>query len=90
MNDYDCEIHHRPGKANKVADALSRKLMAYDITTKNIPVRLQRDLYSLEMEVIIGSLFALTIQPTIMEAIKRGQLVDLVCEELKQEVRKGK
>jgi len=25
LKDYDCDIMHHPGKANKVADALSRK-----------------------------------------------------------------
>ena len=38
------------------------------------------------MEVIIGKLLALTIQPMIMEAIKGGQLIDLQMEKFKQKV----
>ena len=41
---------------------------------------------NLGMEVIIGKLSALTIQPTIMEAIKGGQLIDPQMEKFKQEV----
>ena len=38
---------------------------------------------NLEMEMIIGKLSALTIQPTIMEAIKGGQLIDPQMEKFK-------
>ena len=39
---------------------------------------------SLEMEMIIGKLSALTIQLTIMEAIKEGQLIDSLMEKFKK------
>ena len=49
-------------------------------------VQLQNDMFILEMEVIVGKLSTLTIQPTIMEAIKGGQLVDPQMEKIKHEV----
>ena len=39
---------------------------------------------SLDMEMMIGKLSALTIQPTIMEAIKGGQMTDLLMEKFKK------
>ena len=43
-------------------------------------------MYNLGMEVIIGKLSALTIQPMILEAIKEGQLTDLLMEKFKHKV----
>ena len=76
VTDYDCEFHYHPGKANKEADALSQKAIAFAINVEKMPKPLQIDICNFEMEVIIGKLSTLTIQPTIMEAIKGGQLID--------------
>ena len=38
VNDYDYEFHYHPGKANKVADALSRKAVAFAIMVEKMPV----------------------------------------------------
>ena len=70
MNDYNCEFHYHPGKANKVADALSQKTMAFAISMEKMPRSLQANLCGLGMEIIIWELSALTIQPTIIKAIK--------------------
>ena len=47
---------------------------------------LQVDKWDLEMEMVIEKLSALTIQATIMEAIKWGQLIDPQIEKFKQVV----
>ena len=72
MNDYDCEFHYHPSKDNKVADALSQKTVLFAITVEKMLVQLQKDMWSLEMEVVVRKLLSFTIQRTIMEAIKRG------------------
>ena len=43
VNDYDCEFYYHPGKANKVANALSRKSMAFAISAEKMPRPLQVD-----------------------------------------------
>ena len=37
VSDYDCEFHYHLGKANKVADALSRKAMTFAINVEKMP-----------------------------------------------------
>ena len=90
VSDYDCEFHYHPGKANKVADALSRKMMTFAIRVEKMPRPLQVDVCNLGMEVIIWKLSALTIQHTIMKAIKGGQLIDPLMEKFKQKALEGK
>ena len=45
---------------------------------------------SLEMEMVVGKLSAFTIQTTITEAIKGGQLVDMQIKKIKLEVLENK
>ena len=72
--DYDLEINYHPGKANLVADALSRKsqtIMASAITTQK---ELLRDLEKMGIEFRKyhpnAMLSAIEIQPSIIDEIK--------------------
>ena len=58
--------------------------MAFAINVKKMPRPLQADMCDLEMEMITEKLSTLTIQPTIMEAIMGGQLIDLLMEKFKK------
>ncbi|KAA0035496.1 ty3-gypsy retrotransposon protein [Cucumis melo var. makuwa] len=77
VKDYDCEILYHPGKANVVADALSRKVAhSATLITKQAP--LLRDLERAEIAVSVGlvtsQLAQLTVQPTLRQRIIVAQL----------------
>jgi hypothetical protein len=52
IKDYDCEINYHPGKANVVADALSRKSMVELATLGISQPRLIKELTRMRLEVV--------------------------------------
>ncbi|KAL0560323.1 hypothetical protein IC582_000724 [Cucumis melo] len=76
VKDYDCEILYHPGKANVVADALSRKVSHFAaLITRQAP--LHRDFERAEIAVSVGTvtmqLAQLTVQPTLRQKIIDAQ-----------------
>ncbi|KAA0046150.1 pol protein [Cucumis melo var. makuwa] len=72
VKDYDCDILYHPGKANVVADALSRKVAhSAALITKQTP--LLRDFERAEIAVSVGEvtsqLAQLSVQPTLRQKI---------------------
>ncbi|KAL0554337.1 hypothetical protein IC582_008256 [Cucumis melo] len=79
VKDYDCEILYHPGKANVVADALSRKVShSAALITRQAP--LHRDFERAEIVVSVGAvtmhLAQLTVQPTLRQKIIDAQSND--------------
>jgi hypothetical protein len=74
VKDYNLEIHYHPGKANVVADALSRK--SYE---KEAPksTQLQEEMVRLNVHIVPqGYVRQLSVQPTLEEKIWKAQETD--------------
>ncbi|KAL8145815.1 hypothetical protein AgCh_003819 [Apium graveolens] len=75
IKDYDCAINYHPGKANVVADALSRKERLNMLTSSE---ELIKDFEKMEIEVQTPELggevmYAMSFQPEILEKIRYCQ-----------------
>ena len=90
VKDYDCEILYHPGKANKVADALSRKSSATLMSIQALPQPLQEDIFKLGIELITGKISSLTLQPTILGEIKEAQGLDPSLVRIRKEIMEGR
>ena len=72
IKDYDLDIHYHPGKANVVADALSRKAYSKELIPTN--EHLKQEIAELNMHIVHEPKEkVLTVQPTLVEQIKKDQ-----------------
>jgi hypothetical protein len=73
IKDYDLEIHYHPGKANLVADALSRKEHVHAAIVAQLPDELVEDFERLNLGLVVH-MEGITIQvePTLEQEIRKG------------------
>jgi hypothetical protein len=95
IKDYDLEVHYHPGKANVVADALSRKAQCNCMSMDEKVTTLCDELCKLNLEVVSsGALNYISVEPTLQEQIVRAQIEDkgvqVIKEMIKQKAEKYK
>jgi hypothetical protein len=84
IKDYDLEVHYHPGKANVVADALSRKHCNYATLETNNET-LCEEMRKLNLELVEhGNLYAVSIESPLHERIATAQLIDEEVQKIKQ------
>ena len=84
IKDYELTISYHLGKANRVADALSRKT-----TTASKP-NLNKQMADLNLDMVDSTdevLVALVLAPTLIDRIKDAQRLDLELEKVKEKLK---
>jgi hypothetical protein len=77
IKDYDLEVHYQPGKANVVADALSRKAHCSCLSVEAFNKTLCWEMRKLNLEIIPqGNLNHLSIETTLRDNIILAQRHD--------------
>jgi hypothetical protein len=94
IKDYDCEINYHPGKANVVADALSRKSMTELAGLRISQTQLIKELTGMGLEIVGRAmpvhLANLMVQSELLARIKATHLEDPECAKIKQLLVEGK
>jgi hypothetical protein len=74
VKDYDLDINYHPGKANVVADALSRKPATLNTLMESLPPERQEEMAQLNL-IIVESICIATLEvtPTLEEEDRMAQ-----------------
>nr|CAB3504402.1 unnamed protein product [Digitaria exilis] len=89
--DYDLSVHYHPGKANVVADALSRKAHCHCLSVEPYAHTLCHEMAKLNLEIVPHGYFNHnSVEPTLHDQIVEAQLKDAKIKILKRKLSKEK
>jgi hypothetical protein len=87
IKDYDLEVHYHSGKANVVADALSRKLQCKCVVMDSCINTLCDELSKMQIEVIPSSALShISVEPALQDRIIMAQLSDKGVQIIKENI----
>jgi ribonuclease HI len=90
IKDYDLEVHYHPGKANVVADALSRKAHCSCLSIEAFDETLCWEMSKLNLEIIPqGDLNHLSVEATLRDSIVLAQQHNKGVRIIKQKLMQG-
>ncbi|XP_071916280.1 uncharacterized protein [Coffea arabica] len=89
LEDYDCSINYHPGKANVVADALSRKAQVAGLMVKEWDMLEEVSVWNTRLErlkILFGNL---SLKSPLLERIKEAQKTDPMIQKTLEKVQNG-
>jgi hypothetical protein len=90
IKDYDFGINYHPGKANVVADAMSRKKYCNASFARRMQPELRREIEYLNLGIASEAKVTIKVEPTLEVQIREGQLEDAKLKEIRQLIRDNK
>jgi hypothetical protein len=91
IKDYDLEINYHPGKANVVADALSRRSHLNILTTRELFPEFYKEFEKLNLEWVSNTeVITMEVDSTLEQDIKKDQLEDAKIQEIKEQIKEDK
>jgi hypothetical protein len=91
IKDYDLEINYHPGKANVVADALSRRSHLNMLTTRELLPEFYKEFEKLNLGWVSNTeVITMEVDSTLEQDIKKDQLEDAKIQEIKEQINEDK
>jgi hypothetical protein len=91
IKDYDLGINYHPGKANMVADALSRRSHVSQLVVDSMPFELCEEFNKLNLRIIANTeAMEMEVGSNLLQEIRKGQVEDEKIQEIKHNIKEEK
>jgi hypothetical protein len=91
IKDYDLGINYHPGKANVVADALSRRSHVSRLVVDSMPFELCEEFDKLNLRIVANTeAMEMEVGSNLLQEIQKGQVEDEKIQEIKHNIKEEK
>jgi hypothetical protein len=91
IKDYDLGINYHPGKANVVADALSRRSQVSQLVVDSMPFVLCEEFHKLNLRTVANTeATKMEVGSNRLQEIRKGQVEDEKIQEIKRNIKEEK
>jgi hypothetical protein len=91
IKNYDVGINYHPGKANVVADALSRRSHVSQLVVDSMPFELCEEFGKLNLRIVANTkAMEMEVGSNLLQEIQKGQVEDEKIQEIKRNIKEEK